>query len=71
MVHLVLGLCPQFSILWEGLSVEEHLLFYARLKGLSPQHESEHVKEALQRFGLLQVSHRLSEELSGGMQRRY
>jgi ABC-type multidrug transport system ATPase subunit len=28
----VIGLCPQFDILYDDLTVEEHLLFYVRLK---------------------------------------
>ena len=28
-----LGMCPQHNVLFEDLSVEEHLKFYARLKG--------------------------------------
>lgn len=43
-VHLVIGVCPQFSILWESLTVEEHLLFYARLKGVTSSDESSHVQ---------------------------
>jgi len=34
-----MGVCPQFDILWPDLTVEEHLLFYARLKGISPNDE--------------------------------
>ena len=28
-----LGLCPQFDVLWDTLTVEEHLYFFGRLKG--------------------------------------
>lgn len=35
-VQLQIGVCPQFDILWENLTVEEHLLFYARIKGIPP-----------------------------------
>jgi ABC-type multidrug transport system ATPase subunit len=69
-VHLSIGVCPQFSILWEGLTVEEHLLFYARLKGVSPSHEAAHVSTSLRQFGLTSVKDRQSQALSGGMQRR-
>jgi ABC-type multidrug transport system ATPase subunit len=31
-VHLSMGLCPQFDVIWGDLTVYEHLLFYARLK---------------------------------------
>ena len=30
-----IGVCPQFDLLWPELTVEEHLLFYARLKGVN------------------------------------
>ncbi len=35
MVHMNMGVCPQFDILWDELTVEEHLYFYARLRGIS------------------------------------
>jgi ABC-type multidrug transport system ATPase subunit len=34
LVQLQIGVCPQFDILWDDLSVAEHLLFYARIKGV-------------------------------------
>lgn len=43
--HLLTGYCPQHDVLWESLTVEEHLLFYARLKGVPPDRESAHVAE--------------------------
>ena len=28
----MIGVCPQFDILWTSLTVEEHLRFYCKLK---------------------------------------
>eukprot|EP01125_Pyxidicula_operculata_P020322 TRINITY_DN749_c1_g1_i2.p1 TRINITY_DN749_c1_g1~~TRINITY_DN749_c1_g1_i2.p1 ORF type:complete len:1080 (-),score=261.04 TRINITY_DN749_c1_g1_i2:788-4027(-) len=69
-VHLVLGVCPQFDVLWEDLTCNEHLLFYARLKGVDPAHERLHVTTLLKQVGLYKFRHRLSSQLSGGMKRR-
>jgi len=33
--------------LWNDLTVEEHLYFYARLKGISPDKEDEQVRKAI------------------------
>ena len=32
-IHQVIGICPQFDILWDTMTVEETILFYQRLKG--------------------------------------
>jgi len=68
--HLVMGVCPQFNILWDQLTVEEHLLFYTRLKGIPSKLEKDHVTHALTQVGLNHVATRLSSALSGGMKRR-
>ena len=46
-VQLHMGVCPQFDILWPDLTVKEHLLFYARLKGVSPNQEDSQVIQAM------------------------
>ena len=33
-VYMMLGTCPQENILWDSLTGHEHLLYYARLRGL-------------------------------------
>ena len=43
-VHLEMGVCPQFDILWPTLTVEEHLYFYARLRGVSRKEEDQKVR---------------------------
>lgn len=32
-----LGMCPQHNVLFDKLSVEEHLWFYSRLKGMDEE----------------------------------
>ena len=52
LVQLQIGVCPQFDILWGNLTVEEHLLFYARIKGISPDMEKQNVTKALKEVHL-------------------
>jgi len=69
-VHIVMGLCPQFDVLWDDLTCMEHILFYARLKGIQPDEEEEHCRQLLREVGLYDVRNRNSSQLSGGMKRR-
>lgn len=69
-VHSSIGVCPQFSILWDTLTVREHLLFFARLKGVGFLDERKHVDNSLRDYGLLTVADRFAGKLSGGMKRR-
>jgi len=47
LVQLQIGVCPQFDVLWDILTVEEHLLFYARIKGVKPENEAKMVTKAM------------------------
>ncbi|KAJ1561309.1 hypothetical protein HK405_004291, partial [Cladochytrium tenue] len=69
-IYKVIGICPQFDILWEDLTVEEHLYFYARLKGVNKSQENLAVSRSLAQVSLSRLSHRLSRSLSGGEKRR-
>ncbi|ORZ30827.1 P-loop containing nucleoside triphosphate hydrolase protein [Catenaria anguillulae PL171] len=69
-VYRITGICPQHDILWDDLSVGEHLLFYARLKGIPPDQEEEAKNRALEAVSLQNFEHRLSKGLSGGEKRR-
>ena len=46
-VHVSVGFCPQHDILWDDLSVEEHLLYYARVKGVPIADERKHVDQCV------------------------
>ena len=54
-IHHHLGVCPQFDIQHADLTVEEHLLFYARLKGVKWNSEKEVVTRALRQVRKLFV----------------
>ncbi|KAI9355131.1 P-loop containing nucleoside triphosphate hydrolase protein [Zopfochytrium polystomum] len=69
-VYKIIGICPQFDILWDDLTVGEHLYFYARLKGIEPVDEEAAVSRSLAKVSLSSLQHRLSKSLSGGEKRR-
>ncbi|KAJ3074904.1 hypothetical protein HDU98_009873 [Podochytrium sp. JEL0797] len=66
----VMGICPQFDILWDDLTVEEHLYFYARMKGANAINEKEYVNRALKNVSLVSLANRQTKRLSGGEKRR-
>jgi len=69
-VYRRIGICPQHDILWSDLTVEEHLLFYARLKGITRSQEKKAVADSLDSVGLTNFKNRLVKGLSGGEKRR-
>lgn len=69
-IYHVMGVCPQFDISWPDLSVEEHLLFYARVKGVRGPQQREMVTGIMSDVGLALKAKALAKQLSGGMQRR-
>lgn len=69
-IYKNIGVCPQFDLFWEDLTITEHLLFYLRLKGCEPSDEIAHVDEVCSQVELLEHKNKLAKELSGGMKRR-
>ncbi|XP_024139098.1 phospholipid-transporting ATPase ABCA1 isoform X1 [Oryzias melastigma] len=65
-----LGVCPQHNVLFSMLTVEEHIWFYARLKGLPEEQVKGEIEHILQDTGLPHKRHSRTSTLSGGMQRK-
>ncbi|XP_062404777.1 phospholipid-transporting ATPase ABCA1-like [Sardina pilchardus] len=65
-----LGVCPQHNVLFSMLTVEEHIWFYARLKGLSEERVKEEMEQILTDTGLPHKRTSHTSTLSGGMQRK-
>lgn len=65
-----LGVCPQHNVLFDMLTVEEHIWFYARLKGLSEEKVKTEMEQMVIDVGLPNKKKCKTSQLSGGMQRK-
>lgn len=58
MKHLM-GVCPQFNIIFDVLTVEEHLRMFAAIKGIPPADTDAEVapsSEKSHRFGQVEIN---------------
>jgi len=69
-VKLRIGYMSQGSSLWNDLTVEEHLRFYAGLFGLYGAEQRAAVEEWMSRIGLTQRRNELAGSLPGGFRKR-
>ncbi|XP_068631847.1 phospholipid-transporting ATPase ABCA3-like [Battus philenor] len=65
-----LGLCPQHNVLFNELTVREHLQFYARLKGYSGQQVHDEVDMLINNLEMQDKRDYMASGLSGGQKRR-
>ncbi|XP_059350163.1 phospholipid-transporting ATPase ABCA1-like [Daphnia carinata] len=65
-----LGVCPQHNVLFDQLTVEEHLRFYANLKTGEQIESRKEIDKMIEDLGLSHKRHDISEHLSGGMKRK-
>uniref|UniRef100_A0A668A4A9 P-type phospholipid transporter n=1 Tax=Myripristis murdjan TaxID=586833 RepID=A0A668A4A9_9TELE len=65
-----LGVCPQHNVLFSMLTVEEHIWFYARLKGLPEDRVKAEMEQIVNDIGLPHKRKSRTSTLSGGMQRK-
>uniref|UniRef100_A0A3B3WRX8 ABC transporter domain-containing protein n=1 Tax=Poecilia mexicana TaxID=48701 RepID=A0A3B3WRX8_9TELE len=70
LIRRSLGLCPQHDVLFDNLTVREHLLFYAQLKGFPKEQISDEVDRIICILNLEDKRHSRSKTLSGGMKRK-
>ncbi|XP_050225584.1 ABC transporter A family member 2 [Mercurialis annua] len=69
-IQRIIGVCPQFDILWDALSGEEHLHLFASIKGLSSSSINSVVQESLANVRLTESAKVRTRSYSGGMRRR-
>ncbi|XP_067108458.1 retinal-specific phospholipid-transporting ATPase ABCA4 isoform X1 [Osmerus mordax] len=69
-IRTSMGMCPQYNILFNHLTVEEHILFYSMLKGRTKVEAQKEVEDMLEDLGLPHKRDDEAQNLSGGMQRK-
>uniref|UniRef100_A0A803SKP8 ATP-binding cassette sub-family A member 2 n=1 Tax=Anolis carolinensis TaxID=28377 RepID=A0A803SKP8_ANOCA len=65
-----LGMCPQHNVLFDKLTVDEHLWFYSQLKGMAQEELRKEMHKMIEDLELTHKRHSLVQTLSGGMKRK-
>jgi ATP-binding cassette subfamily A (ABC1) protein 3 len=69
-VHNLLGVCPQHDVLFENLSVLDHMVFFSMLKGFTYEHALTEAMGFAKTFHLEKRMRHHGGELSGGQKRK-
>ncbi|ELK38567.1 ATP-binding cassette sub-family A member 3 [Myotis davidii] len=69
-IRKTLGLCPQQDLLFNYLTVSEHLYFYCMIKGVPRKMYPIEIDRMLSAFNLIEKRNAFSASLSGGMKRK-
>ena len=69
-VHENIGYCPQTDALFPLLTANEHLIFYARVRGIPEKYTQRVCKWALSRVGLNAFADSIASDYSGGNKRK-
>ena len=69
-VRKVLGVCPQHDILYDLLTVQEHLELFAAIKDIPSEEVQVQIADMIAQVGLTEKVHDKSAALSGGMKRK-
>ncbi|XP_019857855.1 PREDICTED: ATP-binding cassette sub-family A member 3-like [Amphimedon queenslandica] len=70
LIRYNLGICPQHNVLFDRLTVSEHLSFFARLKGCPGHRVKQEVPAMIADLNLVDKTKTQSKKLSGGMKRK-
>lgn len=68
--HVKIGICPQKNVLWDDLTVEEHIKVWSLLKGVPLKQTKQITDVFIRRCGLIGKGKTYSKNLSGGQKRK-
>eukprot|EP00347_Sterkiella_histriomuscorum_P006793 403351411 len=69
-IRKLVGYCPQHDAIFEFMTVQEHLFFYAKIKGIKKNLIADLVERQIRRMNLNDHRHKLAGNLSGGNKRK-
>ena len=66
----LIGYCPQHDAIFPLMTVEEHLWYYARVKGIHPERRMAAIEKAIHDLNLTDYRNKPAGTLSGGNKRK-
>jgi ATP-binding cassette subfamily A (ABC1) protein 1 len=69
-VRSQIGFTPQYNVLFNGMTVKEHLWFYSRLKGIDNETTRASIEKMIDETDLREHENEHVEKLSSGLQRK-
>ncbi|CDW85159.1 abc transporter family protein [Stylonychia lemnae] len=69
-VRKLIGYCPQYDAIFPLMTVEDHLYFYARIKGIKKELREELVEKQIKEMNLSEHRKKPAGTLSGGNKRK-
>jgi ABC-type multidrug transport system ATPase subunit len=69
-IQKTLGVCPQHDILFDLLTVREHLYLYGGIKGICAPVMQTTIDDAMAQVDITAKANTAAKELSGGMKRK-
>lgn len=65
-----IGLCLQYNVLYDNLTVEEHLMFYYKIKKSNDDNMDAEVEKIINECALASEKGKFAKDLSGGNKRK-
>ncbi|NWW43952.1 ABCAA protein, partial [Pedionomus torquatus] len=69
-IREMIGICPQFNVQFEVLTVKENLKTFAEIKGIRPKEVEQEVQNILELLDISGIQDTQAEKLSGGQKRK-
>ncbi|XP_010001102.1 PREDICTED: ATP-binding cassette sub-family A member 10-like [Chaetura pelagica] len=69
-IREMIGICPQFNVQFEVLTVKQNLKIFAEIKGIKSKEAEQEVQKILDLLGISNIQDTQAEKLSGGQKRK-
>ncbi|XP_014644682.1 PREDICTED: ATP-binding cassette sub-family A member 6 [Ceratotherium simum simum] len=69
-IRKITGICPQFNVQFDILTVKENLRLFAKIKGIEPREVEREVQKVLLELDMQNIQDNLAEHLSEGQKRK-
>ncbi|XP_005402165.1 PREDICTED: ATP-binding cassette sub-family A member 6 [Chinchilla lanigera] len=69
-IRKMIGVCPQYNVQFDILTVKENLSVFAKIKGIHPPEVEQKVQEILLELDMQNIQNNLAKDLSEGQKRK-